>query len=431
MRITDRKISDLAIGYFVAASLLGFVALAASAQSIDSSWINEVASPDEIRAYYSGEGELQDAARQSVALATIYRYSGLAIREKVGRDWTAGEEQLREVLDAAEIAIDDRIREKYGRTSDEVYEFQDLKNAFRSDARNRLDILERFAPPIATIMKADLTVEAERQVAFRQKGAVGGLIIISAAIAIVYLLITSIADKRTSFGIIVEESEDETIVRYKPGRHGLSTVFSVYGSYIAVGLFVGVLAAIAAVMFSVSRDYAWMERPIPEWLLPVFTKDFWWIVLLVLLATPIWLLAIANFMRRKQQEVVITRKEIQGRGQRLEKGRIGRIYVWGIGDGEDLSEEETTVLIGGNAASRAAAAGQLHGAHMRGSFKKFRLRLGRVRNQVCVDYGEHRRAIANRLPFERARLVLDAVEAAASRLHERAEIDGFVTTSGD
>jgi hypothetical protein len=409
----------------------GLFASFASAQGIDSAWIDDVASAEEISAYYSGDGELEDAARQSVALHTLYRYSGLAIREKIGRDWTAREEAYREDLDVAETAIDDRIRERYGRASAEYLEYQDIKNAFRNDARNRLDILERFAPPIAAIMKADLDAEVMRQAAFRQKGAIGGLIIISAAIAFVYLLVTSIADKRNSFGLSVEETDDKTIVRYKPGRHGVSTVFAVYGSYIAVGLFVGVLAAIAAVMFAVSRDYEWMEQPIPEWLLPVFTEDFWWIVLLVLLATPIWLLAIANFARRRQQEVVITRKEIQGRGGRLEKERIGQMYIWGIGNGEGVPEEQSTVLIGGNAAFRAAAAGQLHGAHMRGSFRKIRRRLGRVSNQVCVDYGEHRRAIASRLPFERARLVLEAVERAASRLQGRVEVGGIVTTSGD
>ena len=66
---------------FVLALALSVGAPVAAAELETDAWLAGAASAREITAFYNGEGELEDAAKRSVALHTVYRYSGKAIRE--------------------------------------------------------------------------------------------------------------------------------------------------------------------------------------------------------------------------------------------------------------------------------------------------------------------------------------------------------------
>ena len=145
------------------AILLMLVFSTAPAQTIRDTWTEQIASVEEIAAYYSDGDELDNAARQYVAYETIWR----GIEERLGARIYSGQMTAREraVWDAFRDAKNDTdlaMHSKYQKADNDKYQdYLQRRADFRSDRRNLDDVIARFAPPIYKVMQPIIEQQAQ------------------------------------------------------------------------------------------------------------------------------------------------------------------------------------------------------------------------------------------------------------------------------
>lgn len=406
----------------------------AIAQGVNDSWTSELASIEEITTHFSDQGELDNAARQYVAFETIH----FALEEKVGSRIYSNEVTSREkaALDAFREAKNDvemAMYSKYQKADNAKYmDYQQRRADFRSDESNLYEILDRFAPPLVAVMAPKIAAQASdrrQSVARKLDRVVQGALWLAfwtfLAIIFLYLLVGSWRDKRIKLGVEVEDLDDMTIITYKPGKHGPVAAMSIYPLYINIVLFMATVSVGLIFMLAAAERSEWFQNlmsvPLPNFMRILFYKAFWVGLGLFIVFAPWWLLAIANFRRRRPEKIVVTPDAIIVGRNTYVLDSLRSFYAWGYGDGSSQPADERAdiVVAGGNAGARAAAAGAMHGAAIRESAGLFARKVGRVGNQVVGEFGEQKHVLAKWLPSVRSTIVADEIEKAIQRLRGR------------
>ena len=169
-----------------------------------------------------------------------------------------------------------------------------------------------------------------------------------------------------------------------------------------------------------------MRTPQPAFLDILMYRAFWVGLGLLIMIAPWWLLAIANFRRRKPRKIAVTRDAILVGKNTLMLNMLRNFFTWGYGDGsaQPGGDSSDVIIVGGNAAGRAAASGAMHGAAIREAAGLFKRKLGRVGNQVIGEFGEQNVVLAKWLPATRAEIVGEEIEKAIMRHREPASAAG-------
>ena len=408
------------------AILLALISSTTFAQTIYDAWTEQVASVEEIAAYYSDGDELDNAARQYVAYETIWRGIEEILGERIySGQITASERAVWDAFRDAKNDTDLAMHSKYQQADNEKYQdFLQRRADFRSDRKNLDDVIARFAPPIYKVMQPIIAEQARWQakrldnnLRYSLWAAFWGFL----GLTFFYLLFGSLRDKFTKYGVAVEASDDMTVITYKPGKHGPIAALSIYPLYINIVLFMATLSVGFIFMFAAAERSEWfqdlMRTPQPAFLDILMYKAFWVGLGLMIMIAPWWLLAIANFRRRRKRKIAVTRDAVTVGRKTYMLNDLRSFYSWGYGDGSARQgdTQSDVIVVGGNAAGRAAASGAMHGAAIRQSANLFKRKVGRVGNQVIGEFGERKEVLAKWLPKARALIVTDEIDKAIRR----------------